>query len=96
MDDYRRVRGVGDLVLGVGGSVTYKKSRWREMLPEIDPAHIVLETDAPWLTPEPFRGRRNESAYLVYILNAAAAILGITPSELDRITTDNARRIFKF
>ncbi len=96
LDDYRRIRAVGDFVLGVGGSVTYKKSRWRETLPGIDPAHIVLETDAPWLTPEPFRGRRNESAYLACILGAAAAILGITPPALDCITSDNARRIFKF
>jgi TatD DNase family protein len=94
LEDYRRVRATGDFVVGVGGSVTYKKSRWREMLPAIEPAHMVLETDAPWLTPEPFRGRRNESAYLVYIRDAAAAILGIAPAELDRLTTSNARRIF--
>jgi TatD DNase family protein len=96
LDDYRRIRAVGDFVLGVGGSVTYKKSRWREMLPQIDPARIVLETDAPWLTPEPFRGRRNESSYLTYILGAAAAILDLPPAELDRTTTANAARIFKF
>ncbi len=94
LDNYRRLCAAGDFVLGVGGSVTYKKSRWREILPHIDLSHIVLETDAPWLTPEPFRGRRNESSYLTYILEAAAAILGITPAELDRITTENARRIF--
>lgn len=96
LDDYRRVRAVGDFAVGVGGSVTYKKSRWREMFHEIDPTHIVLETDAPWLTVEPFRGRRNESSYLAYILGAAAAILGITPDELDRTTTENAYRIFNF
>ena len=96
LDDYRRLREVGDFVLGVGGSVTYKKSRWREVLPQVDPAHIVLETDAPWLTPEPFRGRRNESSYLAYIRDAAASILGISPAELDRITTENAVRILKF
>ncbi len=96
LDDYRRLRAAGDFALGVGGSVTYKKSRWREMLPEIDPAHIVLETDAPWLAPEPFRGRRNESSYLVYIRDAAADILGISPDGIDRITTANARRIFAF
>jgi TatD DNase family protein len=94
LDDYRRIRAVGDFTFGVGGSVTYKNSRWRTMLPEMDPSHLVLETDAPWLTPEPFRGRRNESSYLVYVCNAAAAILGITPAELDRITTENAERIF--
>ncbi len=95
LDDYRRLRLVGDFAVGVGGSVTYKKSRWPELLPQIDPAHIVLETDAPWLTPEPFRGRRNESSYLTYILDAAAAILSVPPAELDAVTTGNARRIFR-
>lgn len=94
LDDYRRICAVGDFAFGVGGSVTYKKSRWREMLPPMDLSRIVLETDAPWLTPEPFRGKRNESACLVYVLNSAATILGIAPEKLDRITTDNARRIF--
>ena len=96
LDDYRRLRAVGDFVLGVGGSVTYKKSRWHEMLPGIDQAHIVLETDAPWITPEPFRGRRSESSYLVYVRDAAADILGISSADLDHITTANARRIFEF
>jgi TatD DNase family protein len=91
---YRELQTIGDFAVGVGGSVTYKKSRWREMLPVIDPAHILLETDAPWLTPEPFRGRRNESSCLKYILDAAAGILGISPAALDGITTANARRIF--
>jgi TatD DNase family protein len=94
-EDYRRIRAVGDFVVGVGGSVTYKKSRWREMLPAIELSQIVLETDAPWLTPEPFRGRRNESSYLTYIRDAAAAILGVSPTELDRVTTENATRIFR-
>jgi TatD DNase family protein len=95
MEDYRRILSVGDFVVGVGGSVTYKKSRWREMLPAIELSQMVLETDAPWLTPEPFRGRRNESSYLTYIRDAAAAILGIQPAELDRVTTENATRIFR-
>jgi TatD DNase family protein len=94
LEDYGRVREVGDFVLGVGGSVTYKKSAWKELLPQIDPAHIVLETDAPWLTPVPFRGQRNESSYLVYIRDAVAAILGLTPERVDEITTTNAHRIF--
>lgn len=95
MDDYRRIRAVGDFVFGVGGSSTYKKSSWPELLPHMDRAHIVLETDAPWLTPVPFRGKRNESSYIAYICDAVASILGITPEEADRITTANAERIFK-
>lgn len=95
MDDYRRIRAVGDFVFGVGGSVTYKKSRWGEMLPQMALDSIVLETDAPWLAPVPFRGKRNESSYITYIRDAAAAILGITPEKTDGITTTNAKRIFK-
>jgi TatD DNase family protein len=95
IDDYRRIREVGDFVVGVGGSATYKKSAWKELLPQIDPAHIVLETDAPWLTPVPFRGRRNESSYLIYIRDAVAAILDLTPEQVDEITTSNAHRIFR-
>lgn len=93
--DYARICAVGDFVFGVGGAATYRKSHWRAMLPEMDPAHIVLETDAPWLTPEPYRGKRNESSYLALICDAAAAIMGVEPAELDRVTTANARRIFR-
>jgi TatD DNase family protein len=95
IEDYRRIREMGDFVLGVGGSATYKKSLWKELLPQIDPAHIVLETDAPWLTPMPYRGQRNESAYLIYIRDAVAAIWGLTTEQVDRLTTANAHRIFK-
>lgn len=94
-DDYSRIRAVGDFVFGVGGSATYKKSRWAEMLPQMDMAHVILETDSPWLTPVPFRGRRNESSYLTYIRDAVAAILGLSPREVDEATTANAERIFK-
>jgi TatD DNase family protein len=95
IDDYRRIRATGNFVFGVGGSVTYKNSRWAEMLPQMDTAHIVLETDSPWLPPTPFRGRRNESSYLTYIRDAVAAILELTPDRVDSITTENATRIFK-
>jgi len=94
-DDYRRVRAMGDFVLGVGGAVTYKKSALRDMLPDVDPAHIVLETDAPWLTPTPLRGTRNESAYIVYVRDAVAAALGLTPAEIERVTTATAKRVFR-
>jgi TatD DNase family protein len=95
IDEYRFLRSVGDFALGMGGPVTYKKNLWRGRLPLIDLQHVVLETDAPWLPPEPFRGQRNESAHLVRIRDAAAAILGISPDDLDRITTANAGRIFR-
>lgn len=94
MEDYSRICAVGDFAFGVGGSVTYKNSRWRTMLPRMDTSRIVLETDAPWLTPEPLRGRRNESSYLAYIRDAVAVALDIEPAAVERITGANARRIF--
>jgi TatD DNase family protein len=94
IEDYRRIVEVGDFVFGVGGSVTYKNSQLAKLLPLIDPTHIVLETDAPWLTPVPFRGKRNESSYLVYIRDAVARILDLTPEQVDHLTTANARRTF--
>ncbi len=95
MEEYRRICATGDFAFGVGGSVTYKNSRWGEMLPQMDLERIVLETDSPWLTPVPFRGKRNESSYLTYIRDAVAAILGTTPEKVEEITTANARRILK-
>jgi TatD DNase family protein len=94
VEDYRRACELGDFLFGVTGVVTYKKNHWRALLPEMDTAHILLETDAPWLPPEPFRGRRNESTYLPYIRDAVAALVGLAPEEVERITTLNAKRLF--
>lgn len=80
--------------LGIGGVVTYKKSGLAEVLTEIDLQHIVLETDAPYLTPVPFRGKRNESSYLKYIVAKIAEIKNVTVEEVARVTTVNAERIF--
>ncbi len=93
-EEYRRIVSLGDFVFGVGGPVTYKKNLWPELLPRMSREHIVLETDAPWLAPVPMRGRRNEPAYLTYIRDAVAAILDVSPSEVDRLTTSNAVRVF--
>lgn len=81
--------------LGIGGVVTYKKSGLEETLKEIDLKHIVLETDAPYLTPVPFRGKRNESSYLTYIIAKIASIKAVSNEEVARITTENARLIFE-
>lgn len=81
-------------LLGVGGVVTFKKSNLGEVLQNIDPKNLVLETDAPYLAPEPKRGRRNESSYLVYIAQKVAEIYQITLKEVADITTANARQLF--
>jgi TatD DNase family protein len=80
--------------LGIGGVLTYKKSGLAEVLKEVDMKHIVLETDAPYLTPVPFRGKRNESSYLTYIVQKLAEVKGISTEEIAEATTANAQKIF--
>lgn len=80
--------------LGIGGVVTYKNSGLGEVLKEISLDNIVLETDAPYLSPVPFRGKRNESSYLLYVAEKLADIKDTTFAEVDRITTLNAKKIF--
>lgn len=81
--------------LGIGGVLTYKNSGLPAVLEHISLDHIVLETDAPYLAPVPKRGKRNESAYLKYIITALAGIKNISPQEIARITTANATFVFK-
>lgn len=85
----------GEFVLGIGGVLTFKKSPLPSFLHKIPLDKIVLETDAPYLTPVPYRGKRNEPAYLTYVLQKMAEIYGIDEKELQKITTDNAKRIFR-
>lgn len=80
--------------LGIGGVVTYKNAGLAEVLTKIDLEHLVLETDAPYLTPVPFRGKRNESSYLKYIAAKIAAIKQVPLEEVASITTANAEKIF--
>ncbi len=80
--------------LGIGGVLTYKKSGLDKVLEKIDLAHLVLETDAPYLTPVPFRGKRNESSYLKYIIEKLALVKNISPEEVAAVTTANAEKIF--
>ncbi len=80
--------------LGIGGVVTFKNGKIDRFLEKIPMDRIVVETDAPWLTPTPFRGQRNEPAYLKYIVAKLAEIYGTTPGEIACITTHNALDIF--
>lgn len=80
--------------LGIGGVLTYKKSGLAEVLEKIDLSHIVLETDSPYLTPVPFRGKRNESSYLKYIAEKLAQVKKVSVEEVAAITTANAEKIF--
>ena len=80
--------------LGIGGVLTYKKSGLAEVLEKIDLQHIVLETDSPYLTPVPFRGKRNESSYLKFVAAMLAQIKNVRVEEVAAITTANAEKIF--
>lgn len=80
--------------LGIGGVLTYKKSGVAEALANISLEHMVLETDAPYLTPVPFRGKRNESSYLTYIADKLAEVKGVSREAIAEITSKNAEKIF--
>ena len=80
--------------LGIGGVITYKKSTLPEALKNINLEYIVLETDSPYLPPVPFRGKRNESSYLIYIAQKLAEVKNVSVDEVAAITTANAQKIF--
>jgi len=80
--------------LGIGGVLTFKKSGLDQVLKEVSLEHIVLETDAPYLAPVPFRGKRNEPAYLQQIAQKLAEVTGTAPEEIAAITTANAKKLF--
>lgn len=94
VDTYRRLRACGDWLFGVGGVVTYKKSLLAEVVRDMALEDMVLETDCPYLTPVPHRGKRNESAYVRYVCEKVAEIKGISVEEVAEATTRNARRMF--
>ncbi len=89
----RRVVDMG-FYLGIGGVITYKKSGLAEALADISVQNLVLETDSPYLTPVPYRGKRNESAYVSYVLARLAEVKNLPHEELAAITTANAQKIF--
>lgn len=80
--------------LGIGGVLTYKNSGLLNIIQELDCEHLVLETDSPYLTPVPFRGKRNESSYIKLIALKLSEVLHISMDEVARITTRNANKIF--
>ena len=80
--------------LGIGGVVTFKNGGLDKLLPNIPLEHLVLETDAPYLAPVPHRGKRNESSYLKLVVQKIAEIKLVTEEEVERVTTENALRVF--
>ena len=89
-----RIIALGGFKLGIGGVATFKNGGLDNVLPHIDLQHLVLETDCPYLAPVPYRGKRNEPAYLPLVLHRVAALLGQSPEAVAAATTHNARAVF--
>ncbi|KAA2218644.1 TatD family hydrolase [Maribacter flavus] len=83
-----------DMKLGIGGVVTFKNGKIDTFLHQIDLLNIVLETDAPYLAPVPYRGKRNESAYVVNVLKRVAEIYGMEEAVVAAVTTENSKEVF--
>ncbi len=83
-----------NFMLGIGGVITYKNAGLGEVVSKIDLQHLVLETDAPYLTPVPHRGKRNESAYLEFVIKKIAEVKNISVEEVAATTTANAENLF--
>lgn len=82
-------------VLGIGGVLTFKKSHLPEVLPAAVPLErIVLETDSPYMAPVPMRGKRNESAYVRFVLEKLAESYGVSQEQVEKITDENVARVF--
>lgn len=93
-ETFMRLSGLGDWYVGIGGVVTFKKSRIGEDVSRIPLDRILLETDAPYLAPVPHRGERNESSFIPLIAEFIAAHKGITTEEVALATTANAKQLF--
>lgn len=94
-DEVLQVMEYSRFMLGINGVVTFKKSTLPQILSLVPIDRIVLETDSPYLAPVPFRGKRNESSYIKNVALKLAEIYGLDFPEVDRITTDNALKVFK-
>ncbi len=89
-------RAIGlNMKLGIGGVVTFKNGGLDKVVEQLDLKHLVLETDAPYLAPVPFRGKRNEPSYVKYVAEKIAELKNVSLEEVDAITTANAREVFE-
>ena len=93
-ETYRELERLGDWYIGIGGVLTYKKASIAETVKDIPLEKILLETDSPYLTPVPFRGKRNESSYIPYIAQKLAELTGRDIQEIAATTTSNAQKLF--
>ncbi len=93
--DAERIRALGDFYLGIGGVITFPRGGLFETMQVVGAEHCVLETDAPYLAPVPFRGKRNESSYIPHVAAKLAEATGHSVEDIARITTTNAEKLFR-
>lgn len=94
-ETFRELDRLGEWYIGLGGVLTYKKASIAETARDIPLERILLETDSPYLTPVPFRGKRNESSYIPYIAQKLSELTGRDIAEIASVTTENAQKLFK-
>lgn len=94
LEQAMKIIALGDFKLGIGGVVTFKNAGLDKVIEQIGPEHLVLETDAPYLAPVPFRGKRNEPGYLMEIAKKIAGLKNMGIDQVARITSQNAEYIF--
>ena len=95
LEQATKILDYGGFKLGIGGVITYKNSGLTEVLNSVELKHLVVETDAPYLSPAPFRGKRNESAYLSYIIEKISEIYNLSDAIIAEVTSQNAIELFQ-
>jgi len=95
LEQAQKIINYGGFKLGVGGIVTFKNAGIDNIVKQIDLKHIVLETDSPYLAPVPYRGKRNESSYLIEIAKKVAQLHGVSLEKVAEITTANSKEIYR-
>jgi TatD DNase family protein len=91
----RKIMDYGGFMMGLGGVLTYEKSGLAEVVKDIPLESLILETDSPFLTPKPYRGKRNESAYVKFVAEKLAEVKNLSLQEVATITTANAKEMFR-
>jgi len=95
LEQANKILDYGGFKLGIGGVITYKNSGLTEVLNSVELKHLVVETDAPYLSPAPFRGKRNESSYLSYIIEKISGIYKLSDAIIAEVTSQNAIELFQ-
>ncbi|MBN2165517.1 MAG: TatD family hydrolase [Marinilabiliaceae bacterium] len=94
LDDLLHIQHYQSFKIGINGVVTFKKSNLPDILKHVDPHFLVVETDAPYLSPVPFRGKRNQPAYLNHIINKLVEIYGVEKYSIEKVIYENSIEIF--